>query len=99
MLCEGNPIKHNVGDVVLVDFNVRGIDVGTPHDPKFSLKMQWKYVLIPSFDALVAVGGPAEGAVIAHQEDNASPHQKGDFHSGAFASRVCEKRMEARTAS
>jgi hypothetical protein len=25
--------------------------------------------------------GPAEGAIIVHQEDNAPPHQEGDFHA------------------
>ena len=30
---------------------------------------------------LHTVGGPAEGAVIVHQEDNAPPHQEGDFHA------------------
>ncbi len=36
---------------------------------------------MPSYDALTAPGGPAEGAVVVHQEDNAPPHQEGDFHA------------------
>ncbi len=51
--------------------------MGTASDPKFELKVLWKEVFLPSYDALVAVGGPAEGATVIHQEDNASPHQEG----------------------
>jgi hypothetical protein len=29
---------------------------------------------LPELDALVMPGGPCEGAVVVHQEDNASPH-------------------------
>jgi hypothetical protein len=35
------------------------------------LTQLWEYGLLPSLDALVAVGGLAEGAVVVHQEDNA----------------------------
>jgi hypothetical protein len=31
-------------------------------------------VLLPELDALVRTGGPCEGAVVVHQEDNAGPH-------------------------
>ena len=55
------------GDCLLTDCNVTGTDVGTPDKPKFALKPLWEYVLLPSLDALVAVGG----AIVIHQEDNA----------------------------
>ncbi len=71
---KGNPVKHNLGDVVLVDCNVRGSDIGTPTEPKFALRTLWKATVLPAYDALTAVGGPAEGATIVHQEDNAPPH-------------------------
>jgi hypothetical protein len=57
---------------------------GTPTEPKFALKTLWEaIILLPAYDALTAVGGPAEGAVIVivHQEDNAPPHQEGDFRA------------------
>jgi hypothetical protein len=34
----------------------------------------WMTVLLPELDALVKPGGPCEGAVVVHQEDNAGPH-------------------------
>jgi hypothetical protein len=77
---KGNPIKHKVGDMLLVDCNVKGSDNGTPSDPKFALRTLWEHVILPAYDSLTAVGGPAEGATVAHQEDNAPPHQEGDFH-------------------
>jgi hypothetical protein len=60
---------------------VKGSDIGTPTDPKFALRTLWEEIILPAYDALTAVGGPAEGAVIVHQEDNAPPHQEGDFHA------------------
>jgi hypothetical protein len=59
------------GDLVLTDCNVTGTDIGTPNKPKFSLRLLWEYCLLPSLDALVAVGGQCEGAMVVHQEDNA----------------------------
>ncbi len=42
----------------------------------------WEHVILPAYDELTAVGGPAEGATVVHQEDNAAPpHQEGDFHA------------------
>jgi hypothetical protein len=87
---KGNPLKHNVGDAVLVDCAVRGSDVGTTSNPKFSLKLLWEHVLLPSLDSMVAIGGPAEGATVVHQEDNASPHQEGTFR--AFLEELFEKK-------
>ena len=81
---KGNPIKHMLGDIVLVDCNVKGSDIGTPTDPKFALRTLWEAIILPAYDALTAVGGPAEGAVVVHQEDNAPPHQEGDFHAWFF---------------
>jgi hypothetical protein len=78
---KGNPIKHRLGDIVLVDCNVKGSDNGTPSDPKFTLRTLWEAIILPAYDALTAPGGPAEGAVVVHQEDNAPPHQEGDFHA------------------
>ncbi len=31
-------------------------------------------VLLPELEAVVKSGGPCEGAVVVHQEDNAGPH-------------------------
>jgi hypothetical protein len=59
------------GDFVLTDCNVTGTDIGTPDKPKFSLRLLWEYCLLPSLDALVAIGGQCEGATVVHQEDNA----------------------------
>ena len=59
------------GDCLLTYCNVTGTDTGTPDKPKFALRHLWEYGLLPSLDALVAVGGLAEGAVVVHQEDNA----------------------------
>jgi hypothetical protein len=65
---KGNPIKHMLGDIVLVDCNVKGSDIGTPTDPKFALRSLWEAIILPVYDALTAVGGPAEGAVVVHQD-------------------------------
>jgi hypothetical protein len=77
---KGNAVKNKLGDMVLVDCNVKGSDNGTPSDPKFALRMLWEHVILPAYDALTAIGSPAEGATIVHQEDNAPPHQEGNFH-------------------
>ena len=68
---KGNPVKHHKGEPFLVDCNVTGSDVGTPADPKFALKYLWEYTPIPTIEALVAPGGPCEGATVIFQEDNA----------------------------
>jgi hypothetical protein len=78
---KGDPIKHKLGDIVLVDCNVKRSDNCTPSDPKFALRTLWETIILPAYDALTAPGGPAEGAVVVHQEDNAPPHQEGDFHA------------------
>ncbi len=78
---KSNPVKNKLGDIVLVDCNVKGSDNGTPSDPKFALRTLWETIILPAYDALTAVGGPAEGATVVHQEDNAPPHQEGDFHA------------------
>jgi hypothetical protein len=57
--------------MILTDCNVTGTDLGTPDKPKFALRPLWEFSLLPSLDALVAVGGQCEGAIIVHQEDNA----------------------------
>jgi hypothetical protein len=67
-LRKGSPVKHNRGALVLVDYNVTGLNYGTPANPKFPLKALWESVLIPQLlEALVAPGGKAEGAVVVHQ--------------------------------
>jgi hypothetical protein len=38
---KGNPVKNKVGDMVLVDCNVKGSDNGTPSDPKIALRTLW----------------------------------------------------------
>ena len=65
----GKQVKK--GDMILTDCNVTGTDLGTPDKPKFALRPLWEFSLLPSLDALVAVGGQCEGAIIVHQEDNA----------------------------
>ena len=65
----GRAVKK--GECILTDCNVTGTDIGTPDKPKFALKSLWEYVLLPSLDALVAIGGQCEGAIVIHQEDNA----------------------------
>jgi hypothetical protein len=62
--------------LVLTDCNVTGSNsnYGTPTKPKFPLMALWHNVLLPELDALVQEGGPFEGAVVVHQEDNAGPH-------------------------
>jgi hypothetical protein len=77
---KGNPVKHKLGDMVLVGCNVKGSDNGTPSDPKFALRTLWEHVILPAYNALTAVGSPADGATVVHQEDNVPPHQVGDFH-------------------
>jgi hypothetical protein len=76
-------VKHKLGVIciVLVDCNVKGSDIGTPTEPKFALRTLWEAIILPAYDVLTAVGGPAEGAVAVHQEDTAPPHQEGDFHA------------------
>ena len=64
-------IRINKGDCLLTDCNVTGTDTGTPVKPKFALRNLWEYGLLPSLDALVAVGGLCAGAIVVHQEDNA----------------------------
>jgi hypothetical protein len=59
------------GDCLLTDCNVTGTDAGTPDKPNFALRPLWEFGLLPSFDALVGVGGQCEGAIVVHQEDNA----------------------------
>ena len=71
---KGNPLKYNRGDLVLTDCNVTGSNYGTASQPKFPLMELWKTVLLPELDLLVKPGGPCEGAVVVHQEDNAGPH-------------------------
>jgi hypothetical protein len=83
---------------VLVDCNVKGSDNVTPSDPKFALRTLWEHVILPAYDALTAEGGPAEGATVVHQEDNAPPHQEGDFHAwlmGEFATRGWRLELQA----
>jgi hypothetical protein len=71
---KGNPLKYNRGDLVLTDCNVTGSNYGTASKPKFPHMELWSTLLLPELDALVKPGGPCEGAVVVHQEDNAGPH-------------------------
>ena len=95
---KGNAVKHRKGEPFLVDCNVTGSDVGTPTDPKFSLKHLWEYTLIPTVELLVAPGGPCEGATVIFQEDNAGPHNcrvyRG-FLTDAFTERGWYIRLQA----
>jgi hypothetical protein len=95
---KGNLIKNKLGDIVLVDCSVKGSDNGTPSDPKFALRTLRKHAIVPAYDALTAVGGPAEGATVVNQEDNASPHLECDFHAwltGEFATRGWRLELQA----
>ena len=71
---KGNPVKFNRGDLVITDCNVTGSNYGTASNPKFPLMELWSTVLLPALDALVKPGGPCDGAIVVHQEDNAGPH-------------------------
>jgi hypothetical protein len=44
---KGNPVKHKLGDIVLVDCNVKGSDNRTPSDPKFALRTLWEAITLP----------------------------------------------------
>jgi hypothetical protein len=57
---KGNLIKHKLGDIVLVDCNVKRSDNGTPSDPKFALRTLWEAIILPAYDALTAPCGPAD---------------------------------------
>jgi hypothetical protein len=74
---EGTRIKK--GDCLLTDCNVTGTDTGSPDKSKFALRNLWKYGLLPTMDAFVAAGGPCEGAIIVHQEDNAGRRNPNPF--------------------
>jgi hypothetical protein len=63
-----NPLKYNIGDLVLTDCNVTGSNYGTASKPKFPLMELWTTVLLPELDLLVKLGGPCEGEVVVHQE-------------------------------
>ncbi len=83
---KGKPVKHKLSDIVIVDGNVKGSDNGSPSDPKFALRFLWEALILPAYDALTAIGDPAEGAVVVLQEDdNAPPHQEGYFHAWLMA--------------
>ena len=71
---KGNAVKFNRGDLVLMNCNVTGSNYGTATKPKFPLLELWTIVLLPELEALVKPGGPCEGAIVVHQEDNAGPH-------------------------
>jgi hypothetical protein len=71
---KGNAVKFNRGDLVMTDCNVTGSNYGTATKPKFPLLELWTTVLLPALEALVKPGGPCEGAIVVHQEDNAGPH-------------------------
>ncbi len=71
---KGNPVKFNRGDLVITDCNVTGSNYGTASKPKFPLMELWTTVLFPELDALVKAGGPCDGAIVVHQEDNAGLH-------------------------
>ena len=95
---KGNAVKHRKGEPFLVDCNVTGSDVGTPTDPKFALKFLWEHTLIPTIEALVAPGGPCEGATVIFQEDNAGPHNcrvYRDFLEDSFTERGWFIRLQA----
>ncbi len=71
---KGNTVNYRRGDLVLTDCNVTGSNYGTSTKPKFPLMELWTSVLLPELDALVRPGGPCEGAVVVHQENNAGSH-------------------------
>jgi hypothetical protein len=45
---KGNPVKNKLGDIVLVDCNLKSCDNGTPSDPKFALRTLWKAMILPA---------------------------------------------------
>ncbi len=58
----GNPIKYPKGIPYLVDCNVTGSNPGTATVPCFPLKLLWEHSILPAIQAMVAPGGPCEGA-------------------------------------
>ena len=75
----GNPIKYPKGIPYLVDCNVTGSNPGTATVPCFPLKLLWEHSLLPAIQAMVAPGGPCEGAQVVYQEDNAGPHTEAGY--------------------
>ena len=64
---------------MLVDSNVTGTDRGTASKPKFALKGLWENALFSSIGNLVKAGARYEGYTVVFQEDNAGPHQEGNY--------------------
>ena len=75
----GNPIKYPKGIPYLVDCNVTGSNPGTATVPCFPLKLLWEHSLLPAIQAMVAPGGPCEGAQVVYQEDIAGPHTEAGY--------------------
>ena len=69
------PIKRRKGDVYMVDVNVTGSDEGTSKNPKFSLLVVFRDIILPKLKALTMEGGDYEGFTPIIQGDNAGPHQ------------------------
>ncbi len=72
---KGNPVKNELGDMVLVDCNVKGSDNGTPSDPN---EICASYFVGARYFASLPV---------VHQKDNARPHQAwgNNFHQWLMA--------------
>ena len=81
---KGNTVKFNRGDLVITDCNVTGSTYGTASKPKFPLMELWTTVLFLELDALVKPGGPCDGAIVVHQEDNAGPHTRHGYKSSSI---------------
>jgi hypothetical protein len=45
---KGNPVKNKLGDLVLVDCNVKGSNIETPTDPTFALRTLWEAIILPA---------------------------------------------------
>ena len=84
------PIIRKKGDLYLVDCAVTGDNMGTPEDPKFSLKALFEKTIFPSIGKLVERGGKYEGYKVIIQGDNAGPHQEQKYLD--FVNRFCEQK-------
>jgi hypothetical protein len=76
---KGNPIKYHKNKPYLVDCNVTGSNRGSTKKPCFALKDLWESNLIPAIKELVKPGAKYHGYTVVFQEDNAGPHQEGNY--------------------
>ena len=94
----GNPLKYEKGKAYLVDANVTGSNRGTISKPCFALKDLWEHAMFETIEKLVGHGGKYENYQVVFQEDNAGPHQEGNYSSwleSEFSKRGWMVRLQA----